>query len=93
MLGDPPAVGQLRSLRPKEIYQLEMGSVGMYGDMWGNPSLLGITFLRAATWICRPQSTMEDEKKHSTSTKGTKYPAQSPSLRTSEPGPMADVGS
>lgn len=41
-LGDPPPVGQLRSLRPKGMYQLEMGGVGMCGEI--HPSLASLSY-------------------------------------------------
>lgn len=73
---DPPAAGQLRN------------GYGKCKDMWGNTSLLGITLLGAAAWICGSKSTMKDEKK------STAFPQKEPNTlhRTSEPGLTAEDG-
>lgn len=75
--------GRSSRSRTAEVTQVTRNTsagCGKCRDEWGNTSLLGITLLFA--WICKSKCTMKDEKNHSISTKGTKYPEQSPSFST-----------
>lgn len=89
MLGDPPAVGQLRSLRPKGIYELETETVGICGEI--HPSLASLSYGQLPGFV--------DHKVPWKMKKSTAFPQKEPNTPhrahplEPKPGPMADVGS